>query len=397
MRFPEFVMLVSCLMALTALATSMMLAVLAPIGRSFAVNDASTQGVLTAFFAGFSVGQFVVGPVSDRFGRKPVLLGCLALYLVASLLCIVAPSFETLLIARFVQGLGAAGPRVITISVIRDCYSGRRMASVMSLTMTVLMIVPVIAPTIGQVVVLAAPWPWIFVFLTGYGLIASAWAFVRLPETLDPANTRSLRPVEIIDAVRQALTTPQTLGYMLANGVTQGALLATLYAAPQVMGGLLGMGPYFTIAFGIAAAAMSTGAFINSRLVGRLGMRLLSHAGMIIATGLSVVLLLVAQAGMVDAINYTLFMCIINALHLMASSNFNALAMEPQGRIAGTASSLIGSVATMMQALIAHMIGQLYNGTLLPLCIGLVVCGTIAILIAAITERGKLFGSASPA
>jgi DHA1 family bicyclomycin/chloramphenicol resistance-like MFS transporter len=395
MVFLEFVMLVSCLMALTALATSTMLAVLAPIGRTFGVNEASTQGVLTAFFIGFSVGQFIVGPVSDRFGRRPVLLGCLALYLAASVLCIVSPSFETLLLARFVQGLGAAGPRVVTTSIVRDCYSGRRMASVMSLTMTVLMIMPVIAPTIGQVLVLAAPWEWIFVFLTLYGIIATTWAFVRLPETLDPENKRSLRPLEIMDAARQALTTRQTLGYMLANGVTQGALLATLYAAPQVMGGLLGMGPYFTVAFGIAAAAMSTGAFINSRLVGRLGMRLLSHGGLMISTGLSVVLLLLAYADMINYISYTLFMCAINALHLMASSNFNALAMEPQGRIAGTASSLIGSVATMMQALIAHVIGQLYNGTLLPLCIGLVLCGAAAITISAITERGKLFTSHS--
>lgn len=393
MSFAEFVMLIAGVMALTALATSMMLAVLTEIGKSFDVDVTVTQSVLTAFFIGFSIGQFAIGPFSDRFGRRPALLGGLALYLVASALCVISPSLETLLIARFMQGLGAAAPRVVTISVIRDCYSGRRMASVMSLAMTVLMVIPVVAPTFGQLVVLAAPWRWIFVFLALYGIVAMAWTYLRLPETLAPENKRSLQPLAILDAVRQALTTRRTLGYMLATGVTQGLLLATLYAAPQVMGELLGMGTYFTVAFGIAAAAMSFGQFVNSQLVGRLGMRLLSHGAVVIGTLLSLALLLLAHADAVGPVSYTAFMCVINALFMAASSNFNAMAMEPQGRIAGTASSLFGSVTTMMQAAIAHSVGQAYDGTMLPLATGMVACGVTVIALAAITERGKLFGA----
>jgi DHA1 family bicyclomycin/chloramphenicol resistance-like MFS transporter len=393
MSFAEFVMLMAAVMALTALATSMMLAVLAEIGKTFGVDVTLTQSVLTAFFVGFSVGQFVVGPVSDRYGRRAVLLGGLSLYLAASVLCVASPSFETLLVARFMQGLGAAAPRVVTISVIRDCYSGRRMANVMSLAMTVLMVIPVIAPTFGQIVVLAAPWRWIFVFLALYGVVAMAWTYLRLPETLAPENQRTLRPLAIMDAVRQALTTRRTLGYMLATGATQGSLLATLYAAPQVMGELLGMGTYFTVAFGIAAAAMSFGQFVNSQLVGRLGMRRLSHGQVVAGTLLSIALLLLARADAVGVVSYTAFMCVINALFMAASSNFNAMAMEPQGRIAGTASSLFGSVTTMLQAAIAHGIGQAYDGTMLPLAGGMVACGVVVIVIAAITERGKLFGT----
>src|SRR5688500_8725345 len=145
-----------------------------------------------------------------------MLLGCLTIYLVGSVLCVVSPTFETLLVARCMQGLGAAAPRVITISIVRDCYSGRRMASVMSLAMTVLMVVPVIAPTLGQIIVLAAPWRWIFVFLTLYGVVIMAWMYLRLPETLAAENKRTLQPLAIMDAVRQALTTRRTLGYMLA-------------------------------------------------------------------------------------------------------------------------------------------------------------------------------------
>jgi len=392
MSFGEFVMAVACLMALVSLATSMMLAVLAEIGRTFGIEPAKTQSVLTAFFVGFSVGQFVVGPVSDRFGRRPVLLGGTTLYLVATVLCIAAPSFETLLIARFLQGLGVAAPRVITISVVRDCYSGRRMASVMSLAMTALMVIPVVAPTFGQIVVLALPWRWIFVFLGIYGLVSMAWTYMRLPETLAADNTRSLQPMSILSAVWQALSTRRTLGYMLATGCTQGSLLATLYAAPQVMGELLGMGHYFTVAFGIAAAAMSFGQFLNSRLVGRFGMRLLSHGAVVVATLAALALLLLARADLIGPISYTAFMCICNALFMAASSNFNAMAMEPQGRIAGTASSLFGSVTTMMQATIAHVIGLAYNGTMIPLVTGMVICGVTIIVIATITERGKLFG-----
>jgi MFS transporter, DHA1 family, multidrug resistance protein len=391
MSFAEFVLLMATVMALTSLAVSMMLAVLAEIGKTFGVDTTSTQSVLTAFFVGFSVGQFVIGPVSDRYGRRAVLLGCLAIYLIASALCVVSPTLETLLAARCVQGLGAAAPRVITVSVVRDCYSGRRMASVMSLAMTVLMVVPVIAPTIGQIIVLAAPWRWIFVFLTLYGVVATAWLYLRLPETLAPENRRSLQPSAIADAVRQVLTTRQTLGYMLAMGVGQGLLLATLYAAPQVMGELLGMGSYFTVAFGVAAAAMSFGQFLNSRLVGRFGMRLLSHGGVVVGTLLSVALLVLARNEMIGVVSYTAFMCAINALFMAAGSNFNAMAMEPQGRIAGTASSLFGSVTTMMQALIAHSIGLAYDGTMIPLANSLVACGVAVIVIAAITERGRLF------
>jgi DHA1 family bicyclomycin/chloramphenicol resistance-like MFS transporter len=396
MSFAEFVVLMATVMALTSLATSMMLAVLVEIGKSFRVDVTVTQSVLTAFFVGFSFGQFVVGPVSDRYGRRAMLLGCLTIYLVASVLCVVSPTFETLLVARCMQGLGAAAPRVITISIVRDCYSGRRMASVMSLAMTVLMVVPVIAPTLGQIIVLAAPWRWIFVFLTLYGVVIMAWMHLRLPETLAAENKRTLQPLAIMDAVRQALTTRRTLGYMLATGVTQGLLLATLYAAPQVMGELLGMGNYFTVAFGIAAAAMSFAQFLNSRLVGRFGMRLLSHGGVIVGTLLSVAMLLLARADAIGIISYTAFMCTINALFMAASSNFNAMAMEPQGRIAGTASSLFGSVTTMMQALIAHTIGQAYDGTMLPLASGMVACGVTVIVIAAITERGRLFDGAAP-
>src|SRR4029079_17350427 len=171
--------------ALNALAVDIMLPALQQIGFALNVVQAnSSQAVLSSYLLGFGIGQLLVGSISDRFGRRPVLLAGLAVYVVAAALCSAAPSCELLIAGRILQGMGSAAPRVITISVVRDCYSGRRMAGVMSLAMTALMVVPVLAPTLGQAVVLVAPWRWIFVFLALYGVVAMTWILVRLPETL---------------------------------------------------------------------------------------------------------------------------------------------------------------------------------------------------------------------
>lgn len=394
MGFAEFVTVIAGLMALTALATSTMLPVLAEIARDFALPGTNGgQAVLTAFFAGFSIGQLVIGPVSDRFGRRTILLWGLVLYIAASLFCVLTQSFEMLLFARFIQGLGAASPRVMTISIVRDCYSGRRMATVMSLAMMVLMVVPVIAPVLGQIIVLFAPWRWIFACLMIYGAAVFVWSILRLRETLAAEKRRSLEPSEIFGGIRQALTNRQTLGYMIATGGSQGCLLATLYAAPQVMGQLLGMAEYFTVAFGFVAAVMSAAAFTNSRLVGRFGMRPLSQVAVAANVVISAIFLIMAYTGWVNAIGYLIVMSFVNALYVMASANFNALAMEPQGHIAGTASSLFGSVTTMMSALIAHGIGMAYNGSVVPLAVGLLVTGLAVLVTIILTERGRIFMS----
>jgi DHA1 family bicyclomycin/chloramphenicol resistance-like MFS transporter len=392
MGFAEFVTVIASLMALTALATSAMLPVLVEIARDFALPATNGgQAVLTTFFAGFSIGQLVIGPISDRFGRRVILLWGLVLYIAASLFCVLTQSFEMLLVARFIQGLGAASPRVMTISIVRDCYSGRRMATVMSLAMMVLMTVPVVAPVLGQIIVLFAPWRWIFACLMVYGAAVMLWMVLRMPETLAVERRRTLEPAQILDGIRQAMTNRQTLGYMIATGGSQGCLLATLYAAPQVMGQLLGMAEYFTVAFGFVAAVMSTSAFVNSKLVARFGMRPLSHIAVAANVVISAIFLVIAHLGWVNAVSYLVVMSLLNALYVMASANFNALAMEPQGHIAGTASSLFGSVTTMMSALIAHGIGMAYNGSVIPLAIGLLLTGIGVLATIILTERGRFF------
>ncbi|HBY28078.1 MAG TPA: MFS transporter [Bradyrhizobium sp.] len=210
-------------MALNPLAMDMMLPALPNIRSAFQIADANRpQMVLSIFLVGFGVGQFVMGPLSDRFGRRPVLLGGMTVYTIAGLLAIIAPSFETLLLARALQGLGTAATRVIATSIVRDCYAGRRMASVMSLAMMVFIAVPVIAPSFGQAVMLLTHWRGIFVLLMIYGVIALAWSAMRMPETLPKELRKSLAIPEVLSAFRQTVTNRQTLGYALAAGGVQG-------------------------------------------------------------------------------------------------------------------------------------------------------------------------------
>src|ERR1700692_223186 len=204
MGFPEFVLVIASIMALNPLAMDMMLPALPSISSAFHITIANRpQAFLSTFLIGFGVGQFIMGPLSDRFGRRPVLLGGMAVYCVASVLAIAAPSFETLLLARALQGLGTSATRVIATSIVRDCYAGRRMASVMSLAMMVFIAVPVIAPSFGQAVMLLTQWRGIFIVLTVYGLLALIWSALRMPETLAEADRRPLTVRDVLSAFRQ--------------------------------------------------------------------------------------------------------------------------------------------------------------------------------------------------
>ncbi len=392
MGFPEFVIVIAAIMALNPLAMDMMLPALPDIGAAFHIPVANhLQLVLSTFLIGFGAGQFVMGPLSDRFGRRPVLLGGMAVYAVASVLAVAAPSFETLLLARALQGLGTSATRVIATSIVRDCYVGRRMASVMSLAMMVFIAVPVIAPSFGQAVLLVTQWRGIFIVLMGYGLLALAWSVLRLPETLPESERKSLAPRDVLDAFRQTLTNRQTLGYAIAAGSVIGSLFAFVFCAQQVFTGVYHLGHYFPLAFAAIAAGTAIAGFANARLVGRLGMRVISHGALVGYAAVAGIMLVTAS---LHALPLWLFMA-LSALMMfsfgMMIANFTALAMEPQGHIAGTASSLYGSITTLFGIAIGTAIGQSYDGTLVPFSTGFFLCTLIALAIVAVTEKGRLF------
>jgi MFS transporter, DHA1 family, multidrug resistance protein len=390
--FGEFVAMVAALMALNALAIDVMLPSLQQIGSALAVDDENErQAVLSTYLLAFGIGQLLVGTISDRFGRKPVLLGGLALYILAAAVCAAAPSFEALLAARSLQGLASAAPRVVVTAVVRDCYTGRRMASVMSLAMTAFIAVPVLAPSIGQLVLLFGSWREIFGLLTIYGVAVALWTWLRLPETLPPERRRTAQPAEIWSAVRKVVTNRQTVGYAVASGTMFGANFGFIVSAQQIFTEVFNLGIYFPLGFAAVALGMSLSSFINSRLVGRLGMRVISHGAAALFTVLSAVLAALARLDHLQLWSFMVLVACIMFLLGMIFSNFNALAMEPQGSVAGTASSLIGSIATVLAASFGHLVGQAYDGTAVPLSTGYLALGLATLVIILITERGKLF------
>ena len=392
MGFPEFVVIIASIMALNPLAMDMMLPALPNIASAFHITVANRpQAVLSTFMIGFGVGQFVMGPLSDRFGRRPVLLGGMVLYVIASLLAIAAPSFETVLLARALQGLGTAATRVIATSVVRDCYAGRRMASVMSLTMMVFIAVPVIAPSFGQAVMMLTQWRGIFIVLTLYGVLALIWSALRLPETLPMSERKSLALPDVLAAFRQTVTNRQTLGYALAAGGVLGALFAYVFSSQQVFTEIFKLGHYFPLAFAAVAIGIAIAGFLNARIVGRLGMRVISHGGLVGAVAVAGTMLVAAKLQMLPLPLFMTLSALMMFTFGLMFANFTSLAMEPQGHIAGTASSLYGSITTLLGIGIGVLIGQDYNGTLLPFATGFFLCTLGALAVVVVVEKGRLF------
>lgn len=390
--FAEFVALVAAMMALTALSIDIMLVALPGIAESFALPDANErQLVITAYMLGFAAGQPFAGPLSDRFGRKAVLAGGLAIFAVGSALSFLAPSFGTLLAARALMGLGAAGPRIMAISIVRDRHVGRGMARVMSFVMMTFIIVPVIAPSLGALVLLVGSWHTIFAALLAVSVALALWSGLRLPETLAHEHRRPLSPMALWGAARTVVTTRVTVGYTLALGFLFGSLLTYVGSAQQVFMEVYGLSlETFPLVFGLVASAMAVAALANAHLVERLGMRLVSHAALlayVLAGGVLAVQGFPAEPPLALLIGLlmTWFFC----FGLMAP-NFNALAMEPLGRVAGMGSSLTGFYGTAAGAIFGWFAGQAFDQTVRPMTIAFTVLGVAALVCVLVTERGRL-------
>lgn len=373
----EFVALIASMMALTALSVDIMLPALPLISDTLGfANPNDRQTIIVVFLLGFAVGQLAFGRLSDLYGRKLMLFVGLAMFIAGSALAAFAWDVQSMLAARLTQGLGAAAPRVIAIALVRDRCVGREMARVMSIALAVFFIVPVLAPTGGEALLLVGTWRLAFYTLVASGVMLTLWSG-RLPRT---ASSRRAA-LSISEAMRRALHPRQTTGYALASGLMFGCVLSYISSAQQVFVDVFKLGTWFPLAFAAIAIMIAAASLTNAMLIERLGMRRLSHTSLAAFVVLASVLAIEVALGLASFPVFVVTMMPLFLLFGFVAANFNALAMEPQGDNAGMAASVVGCVSTGLGAIAGGIVGHLFDGTVLPLALGLLALSVLALLV----------------
>ncbi|WP_309661337.1 multidrug effflux MFS transporter [Sphingomonas sp.] len=388
----EMTVMLAGLMALNAFAIDAMIPALPAIGRSLNVAEENhRQLVVIAYFIGFALTQLIWGPLADRFGRKPVLAAGITLYGMFGLLCAFAGSFELLIAGRVAMGASAAVTRVLVIAMVRDLFEGEAMARVMSLVFMVFMLVPVLAPNIGQAILLVASWRAIFLVLAVYALIMLVWTSWRLPETLHPAYRRSLAWRAMAGAIAETMRERQSRGYTIALTLTFAGLVAYISSIQQIIFDAFHEGGYIGVVFAAIAAPMALASWLNSRVVGRYGLRRVGHTSAAAFTLVTLVHAAIALLGYETLLSFVILQSLTMCCFAFTSSNLGTLAMEHMAPIAGTAASVQGVTSTLGAAILGFGIGQAFDGTPTPFLVGVAVCAVAAFTMIVLTEPKKLF------
>ncbi len=378
LRTAEFVPLVGLLMSLVALAIDAMLPALPAIGGDLGVSRPNdVQLVIMSLFLGLAIGQLLFGPLSDSIGRKPAIHAGLALFMIGCLVSIFAPTFEVMIAGRVLQGIGVAGPRIVTMALVRDQYEGRLMAKLMSFAMAVFIMVPTIAPALGQGLLIVGGWRAIFVTFLVISAIVFAWFALRQPETLPTAQRRPFSPRAIGQAVGEIVRIRTALGYTIATGFVFAPFVAYLGSAQQIFQDSYGTGALFPLYFGVLALSFGVGSIVNGRLVMKYGMRRLSKVA---ACAIALISLVACPVAFIfDGLPpFWLFMCYLLSVFVSVSllfGNLNALAMEPLGHIAGVGAAVIASLATFISVPLGGLVGQGFDGTMYTLIGAFAVSG----------------------
>ncbi|WEK47986.1 MAG: multidrug effflux MFS transporter [Candidatus Andeanibacterium colombiense] len=389
----ELVVLTAMIMALQALAIDGMLPALPDIAGEFGVLEANKRQLIVGLFLLASgAGALVPGVLADRFGRKKLLMISLTAYVVLGFGCALAQDFEQMLVLRVLQGFATAGLMVLPGAIIRDQFEGDKMARVFSLVTAVFITVPVIAPSIGQLVLEVAGWRWIFIGLGIMGIAVMVWAGLRLPETLHPEFRQEIQPKVLVRNMYIAATSRQAVGYVLGTALVIGTVFGYVNSAQQLVGEHFGAGEYFPYVFGGTAATMAISSITNSRIVERFGARRVSHAGLLIFIVVSALQVWVAHGPHNASLLWFLPLMACNLMLLgFLGANFGSIAMQPFAEIAGAASSIQAFVRMVLAAVIGILIGQNYDGTARPLAWALLAASVLSLLLVLYSEKGKLF------
>jgi DHA1 family bicyclomycin/chloramphenicol resistance-like MFS transporter len=388
----EFIILVALLNAMVAMSIDTMLPAIGTIAHELGAADPnSRQFIITTFFGGLTLGTLIYGPWSDSLGRKPTIVIGLSFYALGSLICLFSVNFPMILVGRAIQGFGASAPRIVSIAMVRDGQAGAAMARVMSFVMMVFMLVPMLAPSIGTLVLLVTTWRMIFVGFLVVGVIAGLWLWFRQDETLPRDKRTPLAVSSLLDAAGQVLRNPIAMGYTLGVGTIFGAFIVYLGTSQQIFAELYGQGAYFALWFAFFAGGMAIAMMVNARLVMRYGMRRLSKWSLrgflaLAAVALAVSLLFQGVPPLWFIAGYVFLSFFCSGLLF---GNYNAIAMEPMGRIAGMAAAIIGSLSSLIAIVTGGYIGQLYNGTVIPLVAGFAGLGLVSFAVTEWAERHR--------
>lgn len=388
----ELVVMMATLMALQALSIDSMLPALPNIAGDLGAGDANRrQLVIGVYLIGTAVGALFPGAFADRFGRRPVLFACLILYFGFSLVCSLAPTFDVLLVARAAQGLLSAGLTVLPSAIVRDRYSGDRMARMQSTIALVFMAVPMMAPSFGQAVLLFAGWRWIFGITALMSLLVMFWVWRRLPETLDPANAQPIQLAPILTNMTASLLNRASIGYVIGGGVLWAGLFGYLNSSQQLIAELFGAGDKFPLIFAGMAGGMALANLTNSRIVERFGARRVSHAALFAYIGVAVLQVWRSFGGEEGLWDFVALMGSQMCLIAFMGANFTSISLQPFGRTAGAAASAQMFVRSALSSLLGIAIGMSYDGSARNLSVALLVGGLLALGLVLYSEQGRLF------
>ncbi|MFL2840567.1 MAG: multidrug effflux MFS transporter [Pseudohongiellaceae bacterium] len=389
-----FITLMAVLMSLTALSIDVMLPALSQMGEDLEVhNPNDVQLIISSLFIGLAIGVMFFGPFSDSFGRKKAIYLGISIFLCGCAASIFSINFEFMLIGRVLQGFGAASCRIAAMCMIRDRFEGNAMARVMSFILIIFILIPALAPSLGQMILLFANWRVIFIVMFLIGIVSVTWVAFGQEETLKPEKRLPFKIKPIVNAIIETITNKVSRGYIIASGLIFGAFVGYLNSSQQILQEQYELGEAFAIVFGFLALAIGIASYANSRWVYKYGMEKICHTSLLVMVGITTIFLPISLLlnGHPPLILLIIYLLVVFFCCGLLFANFSTMAIHPLGHIAGAANSVIGAIQILLSVVLGGTIGYFYNGTINPLIIGFFILGIWSfLLVAGLTKTSRI-------